>query len=281
MIENKARETAIGLWKSLDLFLRHGSRLGLIENIFRDAVELCQTISPIAGSRISPTGLSMDLFAPSVWHATCYFLIQYFASRVTELPFSSDVNMFDTFYGNRPVFRGQTHGWNIIPSGWRGVNQDFAEFQRTVFTEVVASYMTPDDALEFDLFGRVTSNKEGVGLAQHFGIPTNLVDFTFDPRIALYFASSRSDAPPFHALEHDVTECAVVYFTSFVKLCATGSPALCFPPAQSERLYRQAGFVVDFGPCPEQIPELLDFEANWMWVQQNCGRLFFQEPIQK
>jgi len=272
-----ARGCALALWKALEDSFFPPSVEGAVEReMAAEVVRHCKEIVPLPTSRISPTGMPMDMLAPSIWHATCFLLTQYILSRRSHESFGPDGSLFKTFYGNRPVYRGQTMPWNIIPTGWReGVDQKLAEYQREAFMHAVRSVMGPGDALEFDLFGRIQSRREADGLARHYDIPSNLVDFTFDPRIALFFATGKNDGPPFQTDLPRAEDCAVVYFTSFVKLCATGNPKLTFPPVQSERLYRQAGLFVDFENRPEVVPDVLGFESPWMWVQQNCGRLFF------
>jgi hypothetical protein len=32
---------------------------------------------------------------------------------------------------------------------------------------------------------------------------------------------------------------------------------------------------VDYGPKPKSIPAALDFQQPWMWLLENCFRLFF------
>src|SRR5436190_16299 len=83
-------------------------------------------------------------------------------------------------------------------------------------------------AFIFDLFGRIDQFTDAKGLAQHYELPTTFVDFTFDPRVAIWFACgcSKSQEPacsPEAANDH-----AVVYFTSFLKLLNTSTLQLRF-----------------------------------------------------
>ena len=269
------RKAALDLWMSLDFSVGKPSGIKAVPGTLGAAIEATQAISPVRDSRESPGGLPLDFFAPSVWHAACFLLASYMGARVTRAPFAADRELFETFYGNRPVYRGQARGWNIVPTGWRFTDQTVVQHQRAVFKELIASYMGPDDAVEFELFGKVVSDQEGDALAQHYGIPTGLVDFTFDPRVAIYFACTDSVGPSPSGLSPALADCAVIYFISFVILSLTGKPTLTFPPAQAERLFRQAGFFVNYGPPPKEIPAVLNYEDPWMWVQQNCGRVFF------
>jgi hypothetical protein len=220
---------------------------------------------------LSPGRHPLDFRAPSFWHAACFLLASHVKARASRTPFASDTNTFETFFGSAPVFRGQSRAWNISPTGWR--QSDPADPQRRrIFRQVIESFAGPEDAVEFELFGRPRLETEGEALAQHYGLPTNLVDFTFDPRVALAFAVGDTEevgaGPEPHAY-------GVVFFVSFSKLCLSGRFALAFPPVQARRLFRQSGFFVDYGPRQEAVPDALDFGAPWMWVQQNCGRVFF------
>src|SRR5262249_16833030 len=231
-------------------------------------------VRPIPNTRRSPSGLPLDFSATSAWHAACYLLVSYVFARVNKQAFSSDEHLFDTFFGNCPVYRGQPRPWNIIPTAWRTTDSAM-ELRRRGFRDLIASFMGPEDAIEFELFGRVRTDREGDAIAQHYGLLTNLVDFTFDPRIALHFACSETAAPRPESVDSSVADCGVVYFISFLNLCTVGNPTLTFRPVQAQRIFRQSGFFVDYGARPAKLPAVLDFKERWMWLQQNCGRIFF------
>jgi hypothetical protein len=154
-------------------------------------------------------------------HAACLLLVSYILGRTIRTPFSGDHDLFESFFGNRPVYRGQVRGWNILPSGWRSADPTSDGRRREILYELLASYMGTEDAIEFELFGRVRSRNEADGLGM------------------------------------------------------SGTPALTFPPVQAERLFRQAGFFVNYGPRQGEIRPVLDYEEPWRWLQQNCARVFF------
>ncbi len=240
-------------------------------------------ITVLSNSSLTPTGtLPSDFYAPSVWHAMCFLLVSESVTRVTQSKFSADDETFESFFGNRPVYRGQSRPWNILPTSWRA--QDSAEilnWRLKLFGNYLLHFMAAEDAVELDLFGRPQTQGEVNALAQHYSLATSLVDFTFDPMIALYFACDHCEAGPLLNLADDLLDCAVVYFVPFVKLVqvshstAITKPSLTFPPVQARRLFRQGGFFLDYGDVPQAIPSTLDFSEPWMWVQQNCGRIFF------
>jgi FRG domain len=204
-------------------------------------------------------------------------LVSYMVGRANRLPFTGDHQLFESFFGKRAVYRGQARGWNIRPSGWRSTDPISDGRRGEVLYECLASYMGPEDAIEFELFGRVRSQKEADALGQHYDLPTNLVDFTFDPRVALYFAcTDTASGPPPTELDSALADCGVVYFLSFVNLCLLGSPTVTFPPVHAERLYRQAGFFVNDGSRPSEIASVLNYQEPWMGCNRTAVGSFFR-----
>lgn len=81
------------------------------------------------------------------------------------------------------VYRGQRYPWPVRPSLFRD-NPFEAELRRKLDT--VGQFSS---ALESKYPGRF-SEYQRLAIAQHYGLPTWLVDLTEDPFIALFFASS-------------------------------------------------------------------------------------------
>ena len=92
--------------------------------------------------------------------------------------------------GKWNLFRGQTNAkWQVTsslerltPDKRENALQEFIRFHNWAETESsMKDYFEQPDALW--------------AIAQHYGIPTNFVDFTDDPRVAAFFASDTGDTP--------------------------------------------------------------------------------------
>jgi FRG domain len=77
-------------------------------------------------------------------------------------------------------YRGQSsHEFEILPSAVRKSPFDFSPFENKMFQDIIVSH--PEDFIsELSAFDKLVR-------MQHYGIPTRLLDVTFNPLVALYF----------------------------------------------------------------------------------------------
>jgi hypothetical protein len=269
--EKAAKECALEFWRSLQFGEGTSEDVSGSLDAFKEANKIIEDVR-IGPHSMSP--LSPDLYAPSAWHAVCFLLFSYLKSRHVRGDYS-DVEQFDKLFGLPMVFRGQSRPWDIIPSSWRDpgkapVNRLRLELFHTCLKKTSKENSDP----LFALFGNTASPSVSTSMAQHYGLPTDLVDFTFDPRIAFMFACWPGGGAPLSSPSL-LADHAVVYFLSFFKLLHLSDLKLKFPHPSAKRLYRQSGFFIDFGPCPQHVAWSFYSTEKWTWVQQNCARLFF------
>lgn len=84
-------------------------------------------------------------------------------------------------------FRGQIKPWRLVPSFLR-INTKEREQVQQVFGRF-EKWVEKTPGLEY-LIGNTDAQ---VAIAQHYGIPTNFIDFTTDPRVAAFFAIDHKD----------------------------------------------------------------------------------------
>lgn len=84
-------------------------------------------------------------------------------------------------------FRGQTHNWKVIPSMGRHSPDELEEIYEKLGRFCAWLESTPGlEEVGIDI-------DKAVAVAQHYGIPTNFIDFTIEPSIAGFFATDNKD----------------------------------------------------------------------------------------
>jgi len=244
-------------------------------------VGLATLVEPLPGSRKSPSGADLDLYAQSPWNALCAVLFQDIRSRLHRGSFHAAFDDVGRNFGGRPFYRGQARAWDIMPSAWRSQSQaELSERLVPMFCDALQEHFAaaPDPVMH--LAGRSDLSHATVGLAQHYGLPTNMVDFTFHPLVAMCFACGMTTSPEVYPRDlhlDRLRRCAVIYVIAAPALSSVARTTFEFPPSYSLRLYQQKGLFADFGryPCSDPAHCLDGYTAEWTWLQQNCQRIFF------
>jgi hypothetical protein len=136
--------------------------------------------------------------------------------------------------GNRFIFRGQRNAdWDIRASILRpGVNASDATTRAKIFALVLEDVWRPDHFAFNQNIQFNVGQESYLAAAQHYGIPTHLVDFTTDPDVAVFFAT--------HNTMPDEDNTASVYFITLNEALSKGCEII-LPPPFAERLYLQKG----------------------------------------
>jgi hypothetical protein len=87
------------------------------------------------------------------------------------------------------LFRGQRRHWPLVPALARLAETEREEATKRLERFIDWSRTTPATRAYVDL------GDAAVAIAQHYGIATNLLDWTSDPRVALFFAIDGDKLP--------------------------------------------------------------------------------------
>lgn len=129
------------------------------------------------------------------------------------------------------LFRGQADGaWDIVPKLLRPEHDNVKSRHAIVKFSLAVSH------LQYQADQTTQPAEAAIGAGQHYGLATNLVDFTLDPLIASFFAcdSERPELGPEGA----------VYWLPLYRAYELGAKVV-IPPYWVERLYRQRGCFID------------------------------------
>ncbi|MDS0527137.1 FRG domain-containing protein [Clostridium sp. SHJSY1] len=113
---------------------------------------------------------------------------------------ASFINFLSEVHGERFYFRGEGGKYeNIIASGLRNININIDNNKEISFKTMVRTFYQEIGSRISDL-----DRKSFTAFSQHHGIPTNLIDISTSPLVALYFACSddaNSDIGYIHMIE--------------------------------------------------------------------------------
>src|SRR5262245_2570544 len=171
-------------------------------------------------------------FAPSAWHATAWLLhVAELAGQVANLDSATGMRTpYDPRYG-APVFRGQCDpNRKLVPTLFRSGRTIIDSMALTLLVEILQGLFDYEE-------NRMNGPLVHIAALQHYGMPTPLLDFTADPRVAVFFACSKADAT--------VTPEVVVYGIPLGVLSGLGG-AVVLPPPWVKRLYAQRGLFLDY-----------------------------------
>lgn len=118
----EVRRVALNFWNSLDFGLDKEAGFRVDLEAYRAARDLTQEIASPPESRVDDQGHPLDLFAPTVWHGLCLLMYFFVRTRLKDSAFD-DPHELDKLFGTQLLYRGQSRGWNIVPSIWRSPEQ--------------------------------------------------------------------------------------------------------------------------------------------------------------
>lgn len=219
--------------------------------------EVLQDIRPYTYSRIGLNNDYLDWVTPSIWHATGYLLLNWFLLRTKSHHLENETDQTGT-PGNILVYRGQTNPWMIQPSAWR--NELFYSVLKqkplVAFGKFFKAKLPESDPM-LSTYDNLLGNIGLQTLAQHHEFPTNCVDFTFNPLVALYFANQPSHGGIDENIPlHNYGVVYQGYYSALHMFCLTSNFKVHVgipPPEHLTRVYQQSGFLINYGAKTEAL----------------------------
>ncbi len=199
---------------------------------------------------------------PSVWHAVIHMLVNNRSSWMTgEVALNRRMSL---------IYRGQRDcRWQLEPSLARpGIDVEKEQAKQLAFSDLLRRLLDSESQFNWllglssiDTFvGKDTPDFISIAAAQHYGIRTDLLDFTTDPAVAAWFACSGSKGKG---------EETASLFGLPMELAAHNGVGLILPHPFVERVYNQHGVFSYYaggaslrGVCVEvRFPPTPDFQV--------------------
>ena len=179
------------------------------------------------------------------------------------------------------IFRGQLRDWPLIPKSFRGI-----EAQESEVTEVIRSFRFAEATYKFTSFCERAeaqnpafppSVSDRMSIAQHFGVPTPLLDWSQNILAAVFFAIRDVFADPgfeeslrvfvYHIIDERLLHTAI---PDDSELAHFGRSAFVKPYPIDRRIERQRG-VFTYHPHPTHRPPKISartYVLEWPMIQK-------------
>ncbi len=174
-------------------------------------------------------------YLASEWHAALFLL------RMQHTMYHAHSHL---------AFRGQADAhWKLTPSVFRQSASEATLSRKRVqkFCELFVAVLKH--------MGFSADEHTALAAAQHYGLPTPLLDFTTDPMVAVYFALRGKTNDP-EALPN-------VWFHHIPNLLEAGA-RIIVPPACVPRLHLQRGLFIDYGQSRAAQLDKLSFQIRFL-----------------